>query len=69
MILTEEEILILQDLTGNASLVLRQLHRSIKKETPDEVIMDLLVLGKKLEKTGQAIYDSHNKLAFLRRNR
>jgi len=59
MKITNNEILILQDVTGNGSLALKHLHKQIKEELDVQTLDSIIQLGKKLVDIAQAIHKTH----------
>lgn len=63
MKITKHEILLLQDVVGNASLALRYLHSKILPDIDDEIISEISEIGRNLTLTADSVIKTRRPLS------
>ncbi len=66
MKITDNEILLLQDLVGNSSLSLKYLHGKIRKDITEETLLEIERIGQSLNNIIINILKTHKPLSFRR---
>ena len=64
MRLHDEEVMTLQDVTGNASLSLKHIHNMIMQEVDEKVLLDAHAIGKDIVMIVEAILKSHKPFSY-----
>jgi hypothetical protein len=64
MRLHEEEVMTLQDVTGNASLSLKHIHSIIEQEIDEKILLDAHAIGKDIVMIIEAILKSHKPFSY-----
>ncbi len=67
MKITENEILLLQDIVGNSSLSLKYIHKRITKEIDENILLDIMRLGQSLTTISEGVLKTHKPLTFGRK--
>lgn len=64
MKITENEILLLQDIVGNSSLSLKYLHGKIHSDVNEETLLEISRIGKSLLTIADSVLRTHKPLSF-----
>lgn len=68
MKITKEEILWLQDITGNSSLALKYIHSHINEIIDENILLEIARIGVNLTKISESVLKTHKPLSFGRRS-
>jgi len=64
MKITENEILLLQDIVGNSSISLKYLHDKIRSDVNEEILLEVSRIGKSLSTIADGVLRTHKPLSF-----
>ena len=67
MKLTNEEIGVLEDVTGNTSVALEGVRRQVKEEISVELLLDIIEIAQRLQLTATEILRTHKPFTYGRK--